>query len=414
MKRFCLHWPRFSPYHLARLRATHGYLAERGVELVGLETARDDELYGWEVTETHEAFRRERVFDNRVFERIPPAEMFQGMLAALDRLQPDVLFVCSYSFADAQAGLWWARRHRRPVVFFTDTKADDAQRSRWREIVKGLLVRQFDAAFVSGEPHRAYFASLGLPETAIFTGYSVVDNAYFRERAEAVRQAPPSQVGHLPGLADPSPFFLCSGRFIERKNLELLLAAYHQYRGRAPSPWRLLLLGDGPLRPRLERYIQQHHLEEVTLAGFQQLEDVATYYGRAGALIHPALTEPWGLVVNEAMAAGLPVLVSETVGCATALVEPGRNGFRFSPTDADQLTGLMVRLSDPSTDLSGMRRASRAIVDCYSPEHFAEQVWAAAEAASHRCDRPLHPAVRLLLLALRLPRHTDAFHTVEA
>ena len=81
------------------------------------------------------------------------------------------------------------------------------------------------------------------------------------------------------------------------------------------------------------------------MPGFKQYDELPIYYGLAGAFIHASTTEQWGLVVNEAMAAGLPVIVSERCGCAPDLVENGRNGFTFDPYDVDALTHLMLKMA---------------------------------------------------------------------
>src|SRR5439155_16698329 len=162
-----------------------------------------------------------------------------------------------------------------------------------------------------------------------------------------------------------------------------LLRGFAGYRKAAgPDPWDLVLLGDGPLRPEVDRLIGELGLTgAVHLPGFQQYPDLPTYYGLAGAFVHASTSEPWGLVVNEAMAAGLPVLVSDRCGCAPDLVADGVNGFTFAPQDHARLAGLMCRIAaDPDRRLA-MSRASRARIGPWGPERFADRLWAAAPAA---------------------------------
>jgi glycosyltransferase involved in cell wall biosynthesis len=117
------------------------------------------------------------------------------------------------------------------------------------------------------------------------------------------------------------------------------------------------------------------------LAGFKQPKDIANYFSNAICLILPSIYETWGLVVNEAMAAGLPVLVSRACGCAPDLVQEGINGFTFDPYDVDGLARLMVRMSSGEVDLQAMGRASRKIIADWTPEVFAENLFKALEAA---------------------------------
>ncbi len=410
MKRVCVQWPRFGPYHLARLRAAHRLFAARGTELVGLETAGDDTTYDWEVERGEEPFRREVVFPGRLFEAVPATEMHAGVTAALDRLDPDAVAIISYSFPDARACLAWCRRHRRTAVLMSATKADDAERVAWRERVKALLVRQYDAALIGGTPQRAYLEALDFPAERIFQPYNAVDNDFFRNEAEAARAAPLST---LPGLGAGGPFFLASNRFLPRKNLGGLVRAYRAYRRAVPAAWPLLLLGDGPERAELERMVHDDQIEGVTLCGFQQRDSLPAYYGLAGAFVHPTYQDQWALVVNEAMAAGLPVLVSERAGCAQDLVAEGENGFTFDPEDTAALAHLLERLADSETDRAAMGRRSREIVQGWSPDAFAEGLWRALQAGRRHADRGLAPLARALLWVLRhAARDVRAFHSV--
>ena len=108
------------------------------------------------------------------------------------------------------------------------------------------------------------------------------------------------------------------------------------------------------------------------MPGFKQYGELPLYYANAGAFVHASTTEQWGLVVNEAMASGLPVLVSERCGCAPDLVETGRNGYTFDPHDVDALARLMLDMASDACDRAAMGRASREIVARWSPATFAE------------------------------------------
>lgn len=417
MNRICIQWPRFGPYHLARLRAAHAHFAERGAEVIGFETAGDDALYEWRVEQDEEPFRREQVFPGRVFEDIAPAEMHAGVVAALDRLDPDAVGIMSYGYPDARAALAWCRRRRRVAVIMMETKADDAERVGWRERVKALIVAQFDAALVGGTPQRDYMEQLGFPADLIFTTYNAVDNAYFREGAEAAR-ANPEAYRHLPGLDSDEPFFLASNRFLPRKNLDRLLLGYGRYRERAESaghrPWRLLMLGDGRLRPELEGIVREEAIGGVEFCGFQQIDVLPAYYAFAGAFVHSASVDQWGLVVNEAMAAGLPVVVSTGTGCSYDLVRDGVNGFRFEPEDVEGLADRLARVAAPDADREAMGRRSEEIIEGWAPAAFGRGLWDAVQAGRDRADRPANPLAQALLTGInRASRDITAFHSVE-
>src|SRR5262249_59830905 len=106
-----------------------------------------------------------------------------------------------------------------------------------------------------------------------------------------------------------------------------------RYRAAAgTAAWKLVLLGEGEQRAKLEGLRDALGLRnDVSMPGFKQYDELPAYYGLASAFVHTSTTEQWGLVVNEAMAAGLPVLVSERCGCGPDLVREGVNGFTFDP-----------------------------------------------------------------------------------
>ncbi len=224
-----------------------------------------------------------------------------------------------------------------------------------------------------------------MPSDAILTGYDVVDNDYFARRAAKVRERVSLRRRDL-GL--PEKYFLCSARFIPKKNLARLLLAFAFFLERNPTgnsegaAWHLVLLGDGPMRAEVEATIDSLGLSSrVHLAGFRQIEELPAFYALAEALILPSTTEQWGLVVNEAMACGLPVVVSERCGCAPDLVEDGRNGFTFDPYDVNALAALLGKIASGHCDRFAMGEASREIISEWSPETFATGLERAVEAA---------------------------------
>lgn len=149
-----------------------------------------------------------------------------------------------------------------------------------------------------------------------------------------------------------------------------------------------MILGDGELRPELEAQRAALRLEDdVLLPGFKQYDELPSWYGAAGCFVHASTSEQWGLVVNEAMASGLPVLVSDRCGCAVDLVQEGRNGFCFDPLDAQKLAGLLDRMSRASTDRVAMGEASRVLISPWGPERFAQGLKIAVERAASAGQR---------------------------
>jgi glycosyltransferase involved in cell wall biosynthesis len=259
----------------------------------------------------------------------------------------------------------------------SESKYDDAKRHTLRELAKRIVVSLYDAALVGGSPQISYCRYLGVDRDRIFSGCDVVDNEYYRARAESVRRESASWHARL--SLPSQPFFLAVSRFVEKKNLPRLVDAYSLYVSQATSTgdqaWGLVLCGDGPLASALRSQVKALGLEAlVHFAGFRQSAELCAFYALAGGLILPsAHGEQWGLVVNEAMASGLPVLVSTAVGCSSDLVVDGRSGFLFDPLDVGSIARCMAGfagLERPSREAMG--RASAEVIEEWGPDRFAK------------------------------------------
>jgi glycosyltransferase involved in cell wall biosynthesis len=282
----------------------------------------------------------------------------------------------------------------------SDSATHDEVRRRAREATKRCVVRLFSSALVGGAPHGEYACALGLAPEAVFDGYDVVDNEHFASGATPARLAGERWRERL---ALPARFFLASSRFIPKKNLLRLLDAYAGYRQRTGADaWHLVLIGDGALRPRIEAEVQALGLDDVIhMPGFKQNHELPAWYGLADAFVHASTTEQWGLVVNEAMASGLPVLVSNRCGCAPDLVQDGGNGFTFDPYDVEELAGLMQRVAAMSDERRrAMGRASERIIADWGPERFADGLMQAVRVALSRPPPKASWLDRSLLWAL--------------
>jgi glycosyltransferase involved in cell wall biosynthesis len=357
------------PYHDARASALAARLPMR-VSI--LEMTNIDEFQPFE-RETNEgvSYRSETLFPGTPWGRVDQGQLDSVLWARLDALKPAVVCLNGWSRGGCATALRWCLANRVPTIVFSDSAAIDMPRVPWREFVKRRYLGLCSAALVAGTPHADYLLDLGFPMDRIFSGYDVVDNRHFETGADLARLQGSAMRQRL-GL--PERFFLASARFVQKKNLAGLLHAYAGYRAKtSDDPWSLVVLGDGELKPELVRLRSELGLDDaVSFPGFQLYQRLPAYYGLASCFVHASTTEQWGLVVNEAMAAGLPVLISQRCGCAADLVQTGGNGFVFDPMRPDDLTALMLRVSARGFDLVSMGRRSRAIISNWSTEAFSE------------------------------------------
>ena len=296
----------------------------------------------------------------------------QSLKSCLARIKPDIVFIPGWYFAIAKTALRWCRQNKVIPLLMSESNEHDAPRVWWKELYKTWIVGKYKAALVGGSKHQEYLSNLGMNSEAVFLGYDVVDNDFFAPH-NLKNQLQPNQ----------KHYFLSVGRFIHKKNFLLLLKAYAHYLEKSgTNSWDLILCGSGQLQSLIEKNINELNLQNrVHLPGFLKPKELLPYFAHAGCFVHASTTEQWGLVVNEAMAAGLPVLVSNRCGCFEDLIIEGVNGFGFDPYDFQQLSKLMLTISANSFNRQKMGRAALKHIQNFAPDRFANGLVQAVEYA---------------------------------
>ncbi len=355
---------KIGPYHAARIRA----LAQVVPGVMAVQAAANEAQYPWWRHSDGVGIPCVTLCPEGSFESIPIHRQITALEKLLAAEQPAAVVVDGYSEPLMQTAARWARRHGRLSVMLFISWAGDRRRFPPREWLKRLLLRRLcDAVCVGGERQYAYARRLGVDESRLWRLYNVIDNAHF---AEGTREA----LANSPALRDthglPEHYFLYVGRFEPWKNLRTLLAAYRRYRALGGA-WDLVLVGCGGEEAALRQFVEQHRVPGVHWAGSKTYAELPACYALASCFVLPSLSEPWGLVVNEAMACGLPVLASTQCGCSPELVHRGVNGYAFHPTDVAGLARLMCRIAGGEVDLPAFAQASREIISGYTPERWA-------------------------------------------
>jgi glycosyltransferase involved in cell wall biosynthesis len=168
-------------------------------------------------------------------------------------------------------------------------------------------------------------------------------------------------------------YFLFVGRLAREKNVECLLQAMAMYQVLTSSPWGLRIVGDGPERSKLETLGRLLGVKDVEFVGTKQYSEIGGVYRGAGALVLPSTREPWGLVVNEALACGLPVLVSQACGCVPDLVRHGECGFTFDPKQPRELAMRMLDISSRREMAEEMGQSGRKLVRKCGLKRYGER-----------------------------------------
>ena len=242
-----------------------------------------------------------------------------------------------------------------------DTPWRGTPRQHLARIALRRYLRRISAVVVPGERAWQFARRLGLPDDRIHRGMYGVDwnglGAAAFARAE--NTWPRS--------------FLFAGRYAEEKGVDTLVEAYQIYRQLSDNPWDLQICGMGPLATLFQDQAG------ITDHGFLQPEATRLLMAKSGALVLPSRFDPWPLIVVEAAAAGLPLLVSESCGSAVELLRPGFNGIFVPPkTSASKLANGMLKLSS-RRDLAEWGARSRLLAEAYKAETWADRWLAIAE-----------------------------------
>lgn len=379
MTRLAILFDNFGPYHVARMLG-----AARDCDVIALEAAPARGEYAWDKPAVPAPLRYVALAGSGSAD-----EIGSELDAKLAPLAPDCIALPGWSSRASLAALRWARMRRIPAIVMSESNGWDLARKPLAEWVKRRIAAHFAAALVTSASQADYLTGLRLPKAGVARGYNAVDNAYF---AQAAANAAMPEIDGMPlPEALRGRYFLASNRFIEKKNLARLLDAYAAFRrGRSEDvrDWPLVLLGDGELRPALEAQRAALGLSaHVLMPGFRQIDELPRFYGTAGAFVHASTTEQWGLVVNEAMASGLPVAISRRCGCGEVLVDDGQTGLLFDPLDGPAMTAALTRLTEPAVR-SALAAAGRARVAGWGPERFGSGM---AEAARFALAHPRRP-----------------------
>ncbi len=354
-----------NPYVQARWSSFSAYKHDYDVSLI--EFGRISSVYAWKPVKIEVTYKRIILSDKpSQFQSIGHLLLLIHQLyKALSAVKPDVLVLNGYQQPATLAALLWSKFYRKPVILLSESKEDDAPRKWLMESVKKLLIRQYQSALVSGEKHREYLVKLGMPRDAIFLGYGVVGNDTYTPNKLAKLSHP---------VETNQPYFLAINRFITKKNIPAILEAYSEYRRHhILEAWDLIICGDGELRSQIEAQISALDLNSnVHLTGFLQPDELLPYFAHASCFIHASTQEQWGLVVNEAMASGLPVIISRCCGCFDELVIDGVTGFGFDANQPSELTKLMSKMSGKKVDLCQMKHAALNRIAQFGPSFFAD------------------------------------------
>lgn len=341
-----------------RISLFNALAAVEDVDLTVVYLARSDPSRRWA------AYEREIRFRHRVLRehaRIRRGEAFvhvsSGLFGALRSARPQVLVAGGWDqLAHHEAHvlrrslgtrfLWWVESNQRD------------RRPEWASLrrLKRLLIGTADGVVVPGRASAGYLRALGARSDRVWIAPNTVDNDFYRSRATERR----GRVGPVR--------FLFAGRLESVKGVACLLDAW----SRVPGDVELAIAGWGSLDVAVHERVAAAAMPPVRTLGHLDREQLARAYAEADVFVFPSVSDPWGLVLNEAMASGLPVIASSAPGGVDDLVTHGDNGLVVPPFDPGALADAMSALAaDPARRLAMSERSS-SMIRAFEPEDWAD------------------------------------------
>jgi len=270
---------------------------------------------------------------------------------------PDALFIVGWMDQDYLHVARTFKKKGIPVIAGSDTQWEGTVRQqvgRW--VAPWYLHSAIDVLWVAGERQRQLARKLGFTGMKCWSGVYACDWDKFSSRQKS------KNVG-----GDYAPSFLYVGRYIQRKGLDVLLQAYKSYRASVAEPWLLTCVGQGELRFMLESQ------KGIVDRGFIQPDQLPVLMKEASAFILPSIKEPWGVVLQEAAAAGLPLICSDVCGAAVHLLQDGYNGFLFEVNNTQHLTQCMIQMSTMAPErLQRMGDLGHELSKQFTPQRWSD------------------------------------------
>jgi glycosyltransferase involved in cell wall biosynthesis len=333
-------WAALSGYHYASLQA----LQDHGAELlVYRQSTRPDAPFDLAAIEAGVA--------TTVWSDAPDEP---GLERALDEFEPDAVVVCSWHIGGYRRAARRLRGKTLRIVTFHNQWIASPKQLGGMLLAPWVLRPTYDVAFVCDERQAIFANKLGFPTDRQLWGVNTCDHPRFAAVAE-------QRKGALPPKA-----FLFVGRLVADKAIDVLAAAYRDYRSAVADPWPLLVAGTGPDAALLQGQ------PGVDMLGFVQPDDLPDVYAQSGCLVLPSRFEPWAIAIHEAAAAGLPVVCTAACGASTRLVLDGYNGAVIPADNAAALARALGRMHGSSDEeRRAMGVASESLAEQYTPDRWA-------------------------------------------
>ena len=345
---------KIGPYHNAR----YNKISEsKDFNLNVLETNTSSKRYPWR----DPLNKNYNVFDlpqkKGIFSKFKNSN---NVLKILKKTVPDIVYINGWHENISFYLIFICQLKKIPVVIFSDSRFRDSKRIIFLELIKKLLLKGCSSAVVAGKESENYLIRLGFKKEKIFKPLDVIDNKYFSSKNSSKIK---------------NNYILCVARFIKRKNHIAILNAFESYKKKG-GQLNLILIGSGPEKENIINAKEQlSNASNISIESWKDISELKEYYSNAKVFVLLSNVDQWGLVINEAMASGLPCIVSYGCGCYFDLVKDKKTGWGIDPKDKDRLANIFYKV-DKIEEKEFIKRQKNClkIINDYSLDKFSDAI----------------------------------------
>jgi len=345
------------PYHNSRFNQIS---QNKELQINVIETKPNSKKYLWdeEIKNNYQIYK----IKNDANKNINYGSLTQQLNQYLFNKKPEIIFVTGWYEKSHHYIFFKSFFSKIPLILISDSRIKDHKRIFYKEFIKKLLLRGISASLVAGTESKEYLLRLNFQKENIFMPCDVVDNNFFLS-------------SNYKNNIETKNYFLCIARFVKKKNHIKLLEGFVNYK-KNKGKFDLVLIGDGPEKESILNFISTSNFSSsIYVKSWKQIYELPSYYKNSKALILASSSDQWGLVVNEALASGVPCIVSKNCGCYVDLIKNANTGWGFDSENKLELTYLLHKVESLSNeDLKKIKENIKLKISKYDLKTFSNAV----------------------------------------
>lgn len=314
-----------------------------------------------------------KILFKKTFEDVSSFKKIINILNEIIKFKPNVIIIPGWVDLYCWFVLFYAKLFKIKVIVESDVTEFCRKRNPFKELLKRFFLKLCSGGLSKGIKSANYLEKLGMKRCNIFISHFTPDNNFIAERRlEFFNKKEEKKISY--GFKRYNMLFV--GRFSLEKNIETLIYSFYNIKNLTEKAleWGLILVGDGHQKKHIEELVHKLGLNgSIFFIGGKSWNEVYEFYALADVFVLPSISEPWGIVVNEAMICELPIVISNRAG-TTELVKEGENGFTFDPYSIDELTNILLKFINKEVNLKLMGKKSKEIINNFTPESSAENM----------------------------------------